>query len=88
MARAFLLIRLILVLVGGVAAAGATWAGGPPGDSGKKSGNTFTMVTAATPAGTRVSAPSAGASLAPKAVVSNPYHVPLLQNASSLRSSR
>ena len=46
------------------------------------------MVTAATPAGTRVSAPSAGASLAPKAVVSNPYHVPLLQNASSLRSGR
>ena len=45
MARAFLLIRLILVLVGGVAAAGATCAGGPPGDSGKKSGNTFTSVS-------------------------------------------
>jgi len=66
MTRAFLPIRLTLVLFGGLA----------------------TMVTAATPAGTRVSAPSAGASLAPKAVVSNPYHVPLLQNASSLRSSR
>ena len=87
MARAFLPIRLTLVLFGGLAAA-ATAAGGPAGDSAKKSGNTFTMVTAATPAGTRVSAPSAGASLAPKAVVSTPYHVPLLQNASSLRSGR
>ena len=87
MARAFLLIRLTLVLAGSLAAAAAS-AGGSAGDSAKKSGNTFTMVTAATPAGTRVSAPSAGASLAPKAVVSNPYHVPLLQNASSLRSSR
>jgi hypothetical protein len=87
MARPFLLIRLTLVLVGGLAAAAAS-AGGPSGDSAKKSGNTFTMVTTATAAGTRVSAPSAGASLAPKSVVSNPYNVPLLQNASSLRSSR
>jgi len=87
MARAFLLIRLTLVLVGGLAA-GAVAAGGPSGDSAKKSGNTFNMITSAAPAGTRVSAPSAGASLAPKAVVSNPYNVPLLQNASSLRSAR
>ena len=86
MARAFLLIRLTLVLVGGLAAASAASAGGPAGDSAKKSGNTFNMVTAAAAAGTRVSAPSAGASLAPKAVVSNPYNVPLLQNAGSLRS--
>jgi len=90
MARAFLLIRLTLVLVGGLAGAAAASAGGPSGDSAKKSGNTFNMVTsaAAAAAAPRVSAPSAGASLAPKAVVSNPYNVPLLQNASSLRSSR
>jgi hypothetical protein len=88
MARAFLLIRLTLVLVGGLAAVGAASAGGPSGDAGKKSGNTFNLVTAAPATGTRAGAPSAGASLAPKAVVSNPYHVPLLQNASSLRSSR
>ena len=75
------------MLAGSLAAAAAS-AGSSAGDSAKKSGNTFTMVTAAGAAGTRVSAPSAGASLAPKAVVSNPYHVPLLQNASSLRSSR
>ena len=88
MARAFLLIRLTLVLVGGLGAAGTASAGGSSGDAGKKSGNTFTMVTSAPATAPRVSAPSAGASLAPKAVVSNPYHVPLLQNASSLRSSR
>ena len=87
MARAFLLIRLMLVLVSGLAAASAS-AGGPSGDSAKKSGNTFNMVTSAAATSTRVSAPSAGASLAPKAVVSHPYNTPLLQNASSLRSSR
>ena len=87
MARAFLLIRLTLALVGSLCA-GAASAGGPAGDPAKKSGNTFTLVTSAGAASTRVSAPSAGASLAPKAVVSNPYNVPLLQNASSLRSSR
>jgi hypothetical protein len=87
MARAFLLIRLTLVLVGGLAASAAS-AGGPSGDSAKKSGNTFNLVTSAAAAGTRVSAPSAGASLAPRGVVSNPYNTPLLQNASSLRSSR
>jgi len=88
MARAFLLIRLTLVLVGGVAAAGATWAGGPPGDSGKKSGNTFTLVTWAAAPTPRAGMPSPGASLAPKAVVSNPYNVPLLQNAGSVRAGR
>ena len=88
MARAFLLIRLTFVLVGAVATSGTAFAGGPSGDGAKKSGNTFNMVTGAPPTGTRVNAPAAGASLAPKAVVSNPYHVPLLQNASSLRSSR
>ena len=87
MARAFLLIRLILVLVSGLAAASAS-AGGPSGDSAKKSGNTFNMVTSTAATSTRVSAPSAGASLAPKAVVSNPETPRSLQNASSLRSSR
>jgi hypothetical protein len=46
------------------------------------------MLTATTASGTRVNTPSAGATLAPKAVVRNPYNVPLLQNAGSLHSSR
>jgi len=90
MARAFLLIRLTLVLVGGLAAVGAASAGdGPGGAASPKSTNTFSMVVSATTAtNTRVSPPSAGASIAPKSVVSNPYHVPMLQNAGSLHSSR
>ena len=88
MARAFLLIRLTLVLVGGVAAASVASAGGPSGDAAKKSGNTFNLVASGPVSAPRVSAPSAGASLSPKGVVSNPYNVPLLQNAGSLRSSR
>ncbi len=89
MARAFLLIRLTLVLVGGLATAGAASAvGGPSGDAGKKSGNTFNMISTAPVAGTSGIAPSAGVGLSPKSVVSNPYNVPLLQNASSLRSNR
>jgi len=87
MARAFLLIRLTLVLAGAVCAAGTAGAGGP-GDSGSKPGSSFGMVTATTANGTRVSVPSPGASLAPKAVVKNPYNVPLLQNAGSLRAGR
>jgi hypothetical protein len=87
MARAFLLIRLMLVLIGGFAATSAASAGGPSGDSVKRSGASFNLISAGAPA-PRAAAPSAGASLAPKAVVSNPYNVPLIQNASSLRSSR
>ena len=85
MSRAFLLIRLTVMLAG-VAATTVASAGGPGADSTPKSGSTFNMITVATPAGTRVRMPSAGASLAPKAVVKNPYNVPLLQNAGSLSS--
>lgn len=88
MARAFLLIRLTFVLVAGLAAASAVSAAGAASDSGRKSGNSFNLLTSAAAPNTRVIAPSAGASLAPKAVVSNPYNVPLIQNAGSLRSSR
>ena len=87
MARAFLLIRLTLVLVGGLAAVAAS-AGGPAGDATRKSGNTFTLITVGhgrRPPGERA---LGRASIAPKAVVTNPYHVPLLQNAGSLRSGR
>ena len=88
MARAILLIRSPLLLVGTLAAAGAC-AGGSSGDSGKRPTNTFNMVTAAAAGGTRVpSAPSTGGNVAPKGSGANPYNVPLLQNAGSLRSIR
>ena len=89
MARAFLLIRLsVVVAVALAAASGAQAVGGASGDSGKRRATRFNMITVATAPNGRVVAPSAGASLAPKAVVSNPYNVPLLQNAGTLRSNR
>ena len=87
MARAFLLIRPAIALVASLAAPVAI-AGGPPGAPAPSVGNTFTMVVSAPAAGPRANAPSAGASLAPRTVVTNPYNVPLLQNAGSLRASR
>ncbi|MEO5844732.1 MAG: hypothetical protein ABIQ33_07810 [Caldimonas sp.] len=86
MPRAFLLIRLTLVLVGLASTSAASAAGGAS-DS-RKSSHTFTMVNSAAAPGSRTIASSAGASLAPKAVVSNPYNVPLLKDAGSLRSTR
>jgi hypothetical protein len=88
MVRAILLIRLTLVLVGLSAAGVASGGGGATSDPGKKSTNSFSMITSAAAPTSRVVAPSAGVSLAPKAMVSNPYNVPLLQNAGSLRATR
>jgi hypothetical protein len=84
MARAFLIIHLTVAAAVLASASAASAAG----DAGRKSGNTFVMVTTATAPGSRVVTPSAGASVAPKAVVSNPHNVPLLQNTSSLRAVR
>ena len=84
MARAFLLIHLTVAAAVRASASAASAAGDP----GRKSGNSFVMVTMATAPGSRVVTPSAGASVAPKAVVSNPHNVPLLQNAGSLRAVR
>ena len=87
MARPFLLIHLT-VAAAVLASASAASAAGNPGDPGRKSGNSFALVTTATAPGSRVVTPSAGASVAPKGVVSNPHNVPLLQNAGSLRAIR
>lgn len=83
MARAFLLIRLTLVLVGASLAGAAAAAGNNVGDPGKRATtNTFNLITTAPPPGVRGAA--AGASVAPRGVVSNPYNVPLIQNAGTL----
>ena len=84
MARAFLIIHLTVAAAVLASASAASAAGNP----GRKSSNSFTMVTTATAPGSPVVTPSAGASVAPNAVVSNPHNVPLLQNAGSLRAVR
>ena len=81
MARAFLLIPLTVAAAVLASASAASAAGNP----GRKSSNSFTLVTTAT---APVVTPSAGASVAPNAVVSNPHNVPLLQNAGSLSAVR
>ena len=87
MARAPLLIRLTVVMLA-VASGAATAAGSANvGDPGKRSGNTFNMISSPSTPGGR-GGPATGVSPAPKSVVSNPYNVPLLQNAGSLRSTR
>ena len=84
MARAFLIIHLTVAAAVLASASAASAAGNP----GRKSGNSFALVTVATASGSVVPL-SSGASVAPKAVVvSNPHNVPLLQNAGSLRALR
>ena len=84
MARAFLLIHLTVAAAVLASASAASAAGNP----GTKSGSTFALITVATAPGSRVVTPSAGVGVGPKAVVSNPHNVPLLQNAGSLRAVR
>jgi len=84
MTRAFLFIH-VTVAAAVLASASAASAAGDPG---RKSGNSFALVTTATAPGSRVVTPSAGASVAPRGVVSNPHNVPLLQNAGTLRAIR
>ena len=88
MARATPLIRVTVVLLAGLVAASAASAGGSAGgEAGRKPTNSFNLVYAATPRAP-AAAPSMGAGVPAMAVVSNPYNVPLIQNAGSLSSSR
>ena len=61
--------------------------GNPPGD--RRVTNTFSLVTGAAPAQSRVVGSSNDAGIgSSKPVVSNPYQVPLLQNAGSMGGLR
>jgi hypothetical protein len=86
MARSYL---APLLLAAVAAAQTVAVAGGPARDGNRPASNTFTLV-AVTPARPAPgSVPSNGVGVGPgKPVVSNPYHVPLLQNAGSLRGVR
>jgi hypothetical protein len=87
MARAFL---PLLVLLGLTAAHTVAAAPGSARQGDRAVTNTFMLVTAAPPAHPAPrSAPSNGVGIGPgKPVVSNPYQVPLLQNAGPLRGAR
>jgi hypothetical protein len=89
MVRATPMIRAAAALIAGLAVASAVSAGGGTvSDSGRRPTTSFNMIVSVTaPAAPRV-APSMGAGIAPKAVVSDPYRVPMIQNAGSLGSSR
>jgi hypothetical protein len=79
--------RAALILTALVAAGSAVAGGNSPGD--RRVTNTFSLVTGAAPAQSRVVVPSNGAGIGPsKPVVSNPYQVPLLQNAGSMGGLR
>jgi hypothetical protein len=89
MMRTFLLILRAAMLIGGLFAAHFVAAGERDGDR-RPTTNTFVLVKAATAKPAPTPGPSAnGVGVAPaKPVVSNPYQVPLLQNAGSLRATR
>ena len=73
------------VVLGGLLAVQAAAAGDR--DGGRPSTNSFVLVTVATAKPAPTSLPTNGAAVPPaKPVVSNPYQVPLLQNAGSLRA--
>lgn len=88
MARALSLLAKTALSIAALFAASPAATANGASEPGRKSTNTFNLVYAAT-APTPVVVPGAGASVAPsKPVVSNPYHVPLIQNAGSLRPGR
>ena len=83
-AQAVLAVAALLV-VNGAAAAGSSSAS----DATKKTTNSFNVLYTAAAPNAPVILPSNGAGLAPaKAVVTNPYAVPLFQNAGALRPGR
>ena len=86
MVRRFLPVLQTAVLIGGLVAVHGTVAG----DGARPTTNTFVLVTAAPAHPQPAPRPSPNSvGIAPsKPVVSNPYQVPLLQNAGSLRGVR
>ncbi len=75
-----------LVAAGGTAAAGSLSASDA---AGKRTTHSFNVVYPVPSQAVPVILPSNGTGLAPaKAVVTNPYAVPLFQNAGALRSGR
>jgi hypothetical protein len=91
MKRSFLLAAQVsLAITLSVAAATAAGGGASSGDGAKRAAsNSFNVLYSAKSPGAAVVAPSNGTSLPPgKAVVTNPYNVPLFKDAGTLGSAR
>jgi hypothetical protein len=89
MTRALLPIAKGVLLTALAAAPAIAAAGGAPREGERRTTNSFSLIYSATAPEAPKSAQSNGVGVGPsKPVVSNPYNVPLLQNAGSLRSSR
>jgi len=90
MARAFLpVFRAALLLAGLAAVHPVAAAGGAVRDGDRRATSTFTLLTGAPANPAPRGGQSNGVGVGPsKPVVSNPYNVPLLQNAGSLGSMR
>jgi hypothetical protein len=82
--------QLVLAAAALIAADGAATAGSlSGGETSKRPTNSFNVLYTATAPNAPVIVPSNGAGLGPgKAVVTNPYNVPLFQNAGALRPGR
>lgn len=85
-----LLARIALAVAPLVVANSALGAGSfSASDTAKKSGNSFNVMYPAASPAAPVVLPTNGTGVAPgKAVVTNPYAVPLFQNAGALRPGR
>ncbi|MEO8836390.1 MAG: hypothetical protein ABI364_06590 [Caldimonas sp.] len=89
MARAlFLLAKAALPLVA-LLVSGAAAAGNANGEAPKRPTNSFSLLYSAAAPQTPVVVPGNGTGIAPgRAVVVNPYRVPLIQNAGTLKAGR
>ena len=83
-----LLRRAIIAVLAGLTSASVVAGGGAPAtESAKRSTSSFNLVVVAPPR-TSAAAPSMGVGIPTRPQVSNPYQVPLIQNAGSLGSLR
>lgn len=88
MARAFHPVLCAIVVLVGLTLTHAAAAGSAK-EADHRASNSFTLLTTAGPAQAAPRGQSNGVGIGPsKPVVSNPYNVPLLQNAGSLRTGR
>lgn len=77
-----------VLLAGLIVVAAAAAGGGPAGDATKKTPSFSILYTATAPSVPVIVPPGGVGVPAGKGVVTNPYNVPLLQNAGSLRPGR